>query len=65
LEGNLYAGVVIVGLKAPFDLLYYEVPEQFKKLVQVGMRIVVPYGENNERRAAIVFYISHVSPSFN
>ncbi len=65
MESNSYAGVVIIGLKAPLDLLYYEIPEQFKTLVKIGSRVVVPYGEKNERKVAVVFDKSDMQPSFD
>ncbi|MGC8721737.1 MAG: hypothetical protein ACP5SB_04075 [Caldisericaceae bacterium] len=64
MENNKYAGVLIIGAKSPFDLLYYKIPDSLRDTVKVGSIVELPYGEKNEPKRAIAFELTSQKPPF-
>jgi len=55
----LIAKVAIKKINLKSDKLYsYLVPEELRKSVEVGKRVVVPFGKNNKKRQGLIFELS-------
>lgn len=55
-------GIAVQGTKFPFDKLYsYSVPAELEKDVEIGKRVVVPFGGGNRRLNGMIFSVSDIT----
>ncbi|NMA65195.1 MAG: primosomal protein N' [Clostridiaceae bacterium] len=61
----LFASVALQEAVRSYDKLYdYIIPDQYKELIQVGMRVLIPFGSKDSLRTGYVFDI-HTNGSKN
>jgi len=49
MSGSLFAGVIIDQAHPALDkIFHYKIPEDLKEKIQLGMRVLVPFGKGNK-----------------
>lgn len=43
----IFAGVIIEGLNLPYPELYYVIPSNLISKIEIGKKVLIPFGENN------------------
>ena len=62
MSSDLTVKVAVENTTYVFDKLFdYLVPSAFTDLVQVGKRVLVPFGRGNKKKQGIIFELSPVS----
>ena len=62
MSSDLTVKVAVENTTYVFDKLFdYFVPSAFTDLVQVGKRVLVPFGRGNKKKQGIIFELSPVS----
>ena len=55
MEKNLYAEIIVDNTSSNTDKLFtYSVPEMFMKKVEIGMRVLVPFGRGDKLLEGVV-----------
>ena len=58
---NLIVGVAVEKLSFAVDMLYeYNVPKEFENYIEVGKRVIVPFGRGNAVRQGIILEVHNV-----
>jgi primosomal protein N' (replication factor Y) len=57
---KIIGGVIIDGLSIKWDLFYYKIPPDLIKLADIGAKVIVPFGANNELHSGFLFSIKNV-----